>query len=49
MIIEAPADLVETNNVGAELSQRHAAERRGDKGRELDNTQVAEELVHAAY
>ena len=36
-IVEAAADQVEANDVGAELSQGHAARRRGDEGAAFDH------------
>jgi len=36
-VVQPAADLVEPDDVGAELGQRHAAERGGDEGRALDD------------
>ena len=43
--VDAAADLVEADDVGAELGERHAAERRGDERRALDHPQVGERLA----
>ena len=42
--VDAAADLVEADDVGAELGERHAAQRRGDERRALDHPQVGERL-----
>src|SRR5690606_33142124 len=41
--VEPAADLVETNDVGTELRQRHAAERRGDERRAFDDAEALED------
>ena len=46
--VEAAADRVEADDVGAQLGQRHAAERRGDVRRALDHAHALEDPVHAA-
>ena len=40
--VDAAADVVEADHVGAELGQRHAAERRGDERRSLDHPEPVE-------
>jgi hypothetical protein len=44
--IDAAADRIDADDLGAELRHRHAAERRRDKGRELDDAQILQQPVH---
>ena len=42
-VVQAAADRVEADDVGAELGQRHAAQRRGDERRAFDDAQSLED------
>ena len=44
-IVEAAADRIEADDVGAHLRQRHAAERHGDEGRALDDPHAGENAL----
>ena len=44
LVVEAAADGVEADDVGAELGEREPAERRGDERRSLDDAQSREQL-----
>ena len=46
--VEAAADGVEADHVGAELRQRHPAQRGGDEGGALDHAQAVEDARHLA-
>ena len=41
-VVEATADLIEADHLGPQLSEGHAAERRGDEGRALDHAEAVE-------
>ena len=44
--VDAAADRVDADHLGAHLRHRHAAERRRDKGADLDDAQIREQPVH---
>ena len=44
-LVEAAAERVDPDHVGAELRERHAAERRGDEGRRLDDAHAGEDRI----
>src|SRR5581483_10458186 len=47
LVVEAAAELVEADHIGAELRERHPTERRGDERRAFDHLQSVEYSVHA--
>ena len=44
MEVDAAADRVEADHVGAELGERHPAQRRGDERRSLDDAHPVEDI-----
>ena len=45
--VEPASDWIEADHVGAELRESYAGERRGNKRRAFDDTQISEDMVHA--
>jgi hypothetical protein len=49
LVVETAADLVEADDLGAHLGQRHAAQRRGDERRALDDLQPVEDALGVSH